>query len=213
MFLRQTIIASAIMILTAVCLGYLSQGESIPPKKPFSTFPSRIDGWVGREDHFDKKVYDILGVDDSVLYDYVSADGRQVQLYVGFYRSQREGDLIHSPKNCMPGAGWKIIHTSLESLTIADNDPKKVEAIKLVLEKAGQRQIVLYWFQARGRFVASEYWQKIYMVIDSITRHRTDEAFVRLITPVTGGNEDNALQRLKDFAEAAIPILNEYLPS
>jgi len=51
---------------------------------------------MGKEDRFDQKVYDILGVDDSTVYTYESPDGRQVQLYVGFYKSQREGDLIHS---------------------------------------------------------------------------------------------------------------------
>ena len=200
------------MILTMVCLSYISHGENILPNKPFSTFPKKIDEWSGREDHFDKRIYDIVGVDDSFLCNYTTPDGRQVHLYIGFYQSQREGDLIHSPKHCMPGAGWNIIKTSLEELIIPNHNPGKIKCIKLILEKSAQRQIVLYWFQSRGRFIASEYMQKIYLVIDSIIKHRTDGSFVRLIAPVTNADEEKTVKDLKDFAKLLIPILQEYIP-
>ena len=212
MSFKHTIIASALMILTMICLLYMSHVENIHPNKSLSTFPKKIGEWTGKEGHFDKKIYDILGVDDSFICNYNTSDGRQVHLYIGFYRSQREGDLIHSPKHCMPGAGWNIISTSLEELMIPNHNPEKIKLIKLILEKRAQRQIVLYWFQSRGRFIASEYMQKIYLVIDSIIKHRTDGSFVRLMAPVVGGDEDRAVKDLKDFARLIIPILEEYIP-
>ena len=201
------------MILTVFCLGYVSNVEDIQPNKPFSTFPKKIGEWVGDEQRFDKRVYDVLGVDDSILANYLTLDGRQVQLYVGFYQSQREGDLIHSPKNCMPGAGWKIIAASIEDLVVSKHNPENINLIKLVLQKGVQRQIVLYWFQSRGRIIASEYSKLIYLVIDSITRHRTDGSFVRLIAPVVGEDEERTLKDLKDFAKLLMPVLQEYIPS
>ncbi len=213
MSFKHTLIASALMVLTMFCIGYVSHVEDIQPNKPFSTFPKKIGQWIGTEQRFDEKVYKVLGVDDSILTDYSTLDGRRVQLYVGFYQSQREGDLIHSPKNCMPGAGWNIIETSIEDLTIPKHNPKEITLIKLVLQKGSQRQIVLYWFQSRGRIITSEYVQKIYLVIDSITRHRTDGSFVRLIAPVVGGDEEKALKDMKDFAKLLIPLLGEYIPS
>ena len=201
------------MILTMVFLNYLSHTEDIRPNKPFSTFPKQIGQWTGEEYHFEERIYKILGVDDYVLGDYRTLDGRQVNLYIGFYQSQREGDLIHSPKHCMPGAGWNIVHTSLEEITIPGTNPDKIKTIKLILQKGSQKQIVVYWFQSRGRIIASEYMQKIYLVVDSIIRHRTDGSFVRLITSVENGDEDKAVNTLKDFAVQLMPILNEYIPS
>jgi len=201
------------MILTMVFLNYLSHTEDIRPNKPFSTFPKQIGQWTGEEYHFEEKIYKILGVDDYVLGDYRTSDGRQINLYIGFYQSQREGELIHSPKNCMPGAGWNIVHTSIEEITIPGTNPDKIKTIKLMLQKGAQKQIVLYWFQSRGRIIASEYMQKIYLVVDSIIRHRTDGSFVRLVTSVENGDEDKALNTLKDFAVQLMPILNEYIPS
>ena len=113
----------------------------------------------------------------------------------------------------MPGAGWNIISTSLEESILPETKQGKIKMIKLILQKGSQRQVVLYWFQSRGRFIASEYMQKIYLVIDSITRQRTDGSFVRLIAPVIGGNEEQTLKYMKNFSKILIPILQEYIPS
>jgi EpsI family protein len=191
----------------------MGHGENIHPNKPFSTFPKTIGKWIGREGRFAESTYEILGVDDSFLGNYTAPDGSQIQLYVGFHQSQREGDLIHSPKNCMPGSGWNITQTSLKELSMPNSNPGKIKVIKLLLEKSSQKQIVLYWFQSRGRFISSEYMQKIYLIIDAITRHRTDGAFVRLIAPVVNGNEDVSLKNLEDFFKLLMPILQDYIPS
>ncbi|MCF8063249.1 MAG: EpsI family protein [Deltaproteobacteria bacterium] len=200
------------MLATALLVGHASRSESVPPSRPLSEFPIRIDSWVGESERFDDNVYRILGVDDSILATYRSPGGEWVQLYVGFYASQREGDLIHSPKNCMPGGGWNIVRMDLETLDVPSLG-KPFEAIKLVLEKGDRRQVVLYWFQSRGRFIASEYLQKIYLVFDSITRNRTDGSFVRLIAPVGPGGEDLTLETMKSFAAQLVPVLMTYLPS
>jgi EpsI family protein len=213
MSLKHTLIASAIMILTMVSLNYLSHAEIINPNKPFATFPKHIGEWKGIESRFDQEIYDVLGVDDSFLGNYKSPNSPWVNLYIGFYLRQDTGAQIHSPKNCMPGGGWNIVQTSIEEILVSDNKPIKIKVIKLLLQKGAEKQVVLYWYHSRGRIISSEYWQKIYRVVDSITKHRTDGSFVRLIAPVTSGDEEKALNTLKDFATQLMPILNEYLPS
>ncbi len=212
MRLKQTLVASAVMLASALLMQYATHSENVPPSRPLSEFPLRIGSWVGNPERFDERVYQVLGVDDTVLATYQNPVGAWVQLYVGFYRSQREGDLIHSPKNCMPGGGWNIVDTSVEPVAVPSRD-EPIEAAKLILEKGGRRQVVLYWFQSRGRFIASEYLQRIYLVIDSITRHRTDGSFVRLIAPVDPRGEEPTLNTLKSFAAEIVPILETYLPS
>ncbi|MDY7036197.1 MAG: EpsI family protein, partial [Thermodesulfobacteriota bacterium] len=109
--------------------------------------------------------------------------------------------------------GWNIISTSLEESILPETNQGKIKMIKLILQKGSQRQVVLYWFQSRGRFIASEYMQKIYLVIDSITRQRTDGSFVRLIAPIIGGSEEQTLKYMQNFVKTLIPILQEYIPS
>jgi EpsI family protein len=208
--MKRTITIVLIILITAVLLGFLSNPEIIKPNKPFDTFPLEFGKWQGVKSRFDQKIYDILGVEDSILANYRSPQGDSINLYIGFYQSQKEGDLIHSPKNCMPGGGWNITETSIETINFTNNDSQNV--IKLLLQKGSEKQIVLYWFQSRGRIISSEYMQKIWLVIDSITKHRTDGSFVRFITTVTK-NEKESLELLKEFAKKIYPTLNEYIPS
>ena len=211
---KRTLIASALMIGTAVFVNFLSNsGKDVYALKPLSTFPKQFGDWRGVEQRFDDEIYTVLGVDDSFLATYVNPQGRQVQLYIGFYKSQREGDIIHSPKNCMPGSGWNIVKTSFEELDINQAPFKKVKVIEFKLKNGLDEQMVLYWYQSRGRVISSEYLQKIYLVYDSITRNRTDGSFIRLIAPVHKDNEDLTNRFLKDFAQMIFPTLTEYLPS
>ncbi|MBF0468883.1 MAG: EpsI family protein [Desulfamplus sp.] len=172
-----------------------------------------IGEWKGTVEKFEDRIYDALGVDDSVLATYRTEKKGSVHLYVGFYQSQKEGDLIHSPKNCLPGSGWNITQTAIESIDVLDGkESKNIDVIRLRLEKDSQKQVVLYWFHSRGKIVSSEYMQKIWLVIDSITKHRTDEAFVRLISPVVD-DESQTIERMKAFAKELFPYLTEYIPS
>jgi EpsI family protein len=201
------------MIFTAIFLNYINHSEDVQPNKPLSSFPKQIGVWRGVEQRFDKEVYDVLGVDDSFLATYRNSNGGQVQLYIGFYQSQREGDLIHSPKNCMPGAGWNIVSTSIEKLDVSDTDYNTIKTVRFKLQNGIHEQAVLYWFQSRGRIISSEYLQKIYLVVDSITRKRTDGSFVRLIAPIDNGDEEKTVEYIKDFGKLIFPILTEYIPA
>jgi len=213
MSLKHTLIASSLMISTAVFFNYINHSEDVHPNKPLSTFPKYIGEWRGIEQRFDDRIYDVLGVDDSYLATYRNSNGEQVQLYIGFYQNQREGDLIHSPKNCMPGAGWKIVGSSIEELDVSDTDYNKIKTIRFKLKNGIHEQAVLYWFQSRGRIISSEYLQKIYLVIDSITRKRTDGSFVRLIAPIQNGGEERTVEYIKEFGKLIFPILTEYIPA
>jgi EpsI family protein len=199
------------MLLTAVLTGFASQSEKIAPNKSFNEFPLEIGQWNGVKDELDQKVYNILGVEDYILANYRKKSREMVNLYVGFYQSQKEGDIIHSPKNCMPGAGWNITDTSIETVSM-DETETSIKVIKLLLEKGAEKQIVLYWFQSRGRIISSEYMQKIWLVIDSVTKHRTDGSFVRLISPVAI-DEKTTVKILKEFTKKVYPVLKEYIPS
>ncbi len=200
-----------IMIITMALTNYASHSEKIAPNKPFDQFPLALDEWKGRATEMDERIYNILGVEDYIIADYRKGGKEWVNLYVGFYQSQKEGDIIHSPKNCMPGAGWNIAKTSIEGILV-DTSEKQINVIKLLLKKGSEKQVVLYWFQSRGRIIASEYMQKIWLVVDSIIKNRTDGSFVRLISPVIT-DEASATQLLKDFANKVYPALSEHIPS
>ena len=205
----RSLIASSLMLLTAAYLHFGIKNKNVLPLKPLSSFPTKIGEWKGTVSRFDKKIYEVLGVDDSFLCNYKNENNQILQLYIGYYGSQREGDLIHSPKNCMPGAGWDILKSSIVTIYVPSQGPKRV--IEMLLEKADKKMIMLYWFQSRGRTISSEYWQKVCLVIDSVIKHRTDGSFIRLTAPVLI-NEKETKEYLTNFARKLFPILEKYIP-
>ena len=209
---KRTAIIVLLMAATAALTGLVSRTEQILPNKPFSEFPLSVGERAGTKNQLDERVYNVLGVEDYVMADYRNmSSGSMVNLYVGFYQSQKEGDIIHSPRNCMPGAGWKITESSIKEINLTNRkDP--INVAKLLIQKGSQKQMVLYWFQSRGRIISSEYWQKIWLVMDSVTRQRTDGSFVRLISPVTT-DEQHAATILEAFVKDIFPALSTHIPS
>jgi EpsI family protein len=131
-----------------------------------------------------------------------------LDLFVGFWASQQQGDTIHSPMNCLPGAGWQPL--SKERMKI-DAGPTVVDANRYLVQKALDKRLVLYWYQGHGRTIASEYWSKFYLVADALRLHRSDAALVRVILPVRAGEAEAELQG-RAFVRALYPTLTEHLP-
>lgn len=220
----RLLVLSAILFASAVYTARASVTEPVKIRESFVTFPKSIDGWTGRKSaDFTEDVLKVLGVDEYLNWTYWREAPRSVAgLYIGYYQSQRQGDAIHSPLNCLPGAGWEPLskaYLPVQVLTApADQGgtAKTIEINRYVIRKGLDRQLVLYWYQSQGRVVANEYWSKIYMVLGAIRSNRTDAAMVRVITPITGSDanaEAKAEQHAVEFVKAIYPHLGRYLPN
>jgi EpsI family protein len=182
--------------------------EVIPERNRFVTFPMIIGEWQGHSSLLEAWVENDLALNDYVLSDYSTSDGKVANLYVAYYASQRTGESPHSPLVCIPGGGWSI--TQLERLNSATNHPFN----RAIIERNGSKQLVYYWYEERGRSIASEYWSKWYLLSDAITKNRSDGALVRLITAISPGElEHDADERLMRFMQDLGPTLSAYLPS
>jgi len=139
---QRTITITAILILTAALAGFVNTSERIKPNRSFDLFPMEVNKWKGTKSRLDQEVYNVLGVEDYILSNYISTQNKNVvNLYVGFYQSQKEGDIIHSPKNCMPGSGWNIQESSTEEFSVEENG-KKIKVARLLLVKGSEKQRV-----------------------------------------------------------------------
>ena len=181
--------------------------ETRVERAALSTLPYEIDRWRGKDGKpLDNDVVAVLGVDDYVHRTYVAA-GVPVNLYAGYYHSQRQGDTIHSPQNCLPGAGWQPISSTTISLPSSRGD---VPVNQYVIQKGLDQQVVLYWYQGRGRVVANEYRNKALLMWDAATIHRTNGGLVRVMVPVVRGVD--ARTEAAAFAAALLPQLDRLMP-
>jgi EpsI family protein len=210
---RECWIAILILLVAGLGIRSLSHGEATPLRLNLHTLPSQIGSWVGIEQVLEPHILQLLKVDDYLMRQYVGAPADPpIGLYVGYYQSMRQGATYHSPKNCLPGGGWSFVHTGKLHLQGIEGQEQPVEVNQFVIQKGLDKQLVLYWYQDRGRIITSEYWARLYMVFDAITRHRTDGAFVRIMVPMVPTAEDATYAQGKAFAEQLLPILQAHLP-
>jgi EpsI family protein len=209
--------AAAMMLATALVLQAHSRSEYFPPRTSLTSLPSQIDGWSGTNNVLDKQTLEILGPGEFLVRDYEYTAPAQSQpppwinLYIAYFPSQKTGDTIHSPNHCLPGAGW--VPTSREIIQLPRPDGSSFPVNRYVVAKGQERQLVLYWFQAHGRAVASEYWAKYYLVADSVRMNRSDGGLVRLMTPMINGESTEAAQaRVMKLGSKLIPVLDDYIP-
>ncbi|MGD0800043.1 MAG: exosortase C-terminal domain/associated protein EpsI [Terracidiphilus sp.] len=184
-----------------------------PPSEPLSQFPTVLAGWTGTDQLIDRETLDVLGSGDFLSRIY--SQGPQtapISLFIGYFPTQRTGQTIHSPKHCLPGAGWTFESSSYVDLMGANRKPYRVG--EYVIVSGESRQFVIYWYQAHGRSVANEYMAKIYMVADAIRLNRTDGALVRVITPIEPNEEESTARiRAEEFAMRLAPWLPRFVPN
>jgi EpsI family protein len=204
-------LAAALIAVTAILLR--ARSEIIPNPLPLSSFPARLEDWDSTKIELDQDTLEVLGAGDFLERAYRDPNRNlpYVDLFLAYFASQRAGDAIHSPQNCLPGSGWAPVENTRVTLSPPEHAP--FPANRYVISKAGERELVLYWFWAHDRGVASEYWAKYYLVKDSIRMNRSDGALVRLVTPMLPGESaEEAQQRLSPFTATIVPLLDNYIP-
>jgi exosortase D (VPLPA-CTERM-specific) len=207
------VVVAVLMAVTALSLEARSRNEVLPKRESLSSLPSQLGAWTGSDQSIDQQQLDILGAGEFLLRDYTNSIKPQppIGLFLAYFPSQKAGDTIHSPNHCLPGAGWVPVQRRV--IQIGRPDGYSFPANRYVISKSGERALVLYWYLAHDRAVASEYWAKYYLVADSIRMNRSDGALVRLITPIYGRETPDAAQaRVMNLGSQLIPILNNYIP-
>jgi EpsI family protein len=207
------ILAAVLIAATSLFLEARGRDEVFPPRLAFDTFPVKLGAWSGTDVSLSKDVLDVLGPGDFLLriYENEGAPEPNIDLFMAYFRSQRAGDTIHSPKNCLPGAGWTPVEAVRKEIALPGHRPFRIN--RYIIAKGDSRKLVLYWYWAHDRGVASEYWAKVYLVADSMRMNRSDGALVRISTDLQPGETaDQGEQRVFPFTRDVVPLLNQYIP-
>jgi EpsI family protein len=207
-------IVLAILLLCAIGVFY-----GMPPQRPvnltspLSSLPQTLPGWILLDQGtVAADVENVLRADQTLIRDYINTStSERANLFIAFFRSQATGAAPHSPKNCLPGAGWiasqsDIIHIPVPGM------PEAIPVNRYIVSKGDARAMVVYWYQSHNRAVASEYWAKLFLVYDSIRLHRSDTSIVRVIVPISG-TEQQAEKAAISFVRSAFGPIRHLLPA
>jgi EpsI family protein len=191
-----------------------SRNELDPQVRPLSEFPGAVGAWSRVAEYpMAKEVQEVLRADDTVNRTYVnSADSVGTNLFIAFFKTQRAGQSPHSPKNCLPGAGWEPSATGTIDVDVQGLSPRRISINRYVISRGADQSVVLYWYQSHGRVIARELSAKLWLVADAIRYRRSDTALVRVTVPVRNREQEAAERAAVSFVQAVYPELERQFP-
>lgn len=208
MSLIRLFVAALILVGGILVMRSLKASPVPADHRALREFPDRIGGLYSRDLPIDPDVATVIGADDYINREYRGSE-QPIELYFGYYKDQRSGDAIHSPKNCLPGQGWEPVRSALVQIG-SPGHPALVN--EYIVEQGQERDLVLYWYQTHRRTIASEYWAKFWLVDDAVHERSTDGALIRIWTTAEDG-EAKAKGRGIDFARRVYPQISGFLPN
>lgn len=177
-------VPALVLLGAAAMLTQVRQQRALALRGPLATLPLALEGHAGTDVRLADADLRVLGVSTYLLRQFQRDDASPFSLYVGYYESQTQGHTIHSPRNCLPGAGWSQLEAGTRRVSVPDGGA--VEVNRFLVGNGDDLALVYYWYQGRGRVVADEYRVKWYLLADAVQARRSDEALVRLVVPVAG---------------------------
>ena len=170
-------------VLVAGCVLVVGQREQLvaPLAEPLATLSRGFEGLPSKDVTIDAEQQRVAGMSNYLMRVFRRDTLDVMSLYVGYYDYQRQGKSIHSPKNCLPGAGWEPMTQGVVTVVVNGvGHPVN----RYLLGKGAARALVYYWYQGRGRVESSEYRVKWELMRDAALTGRTEEALVRLVIPL-----------------------------
>ena len=188
--------------------------ENVPERSQFIEFPVDISGWQSTRKSMEAKFINALKFEDYLLANYSSNAGA-LELYIAYYESQRKGESAHSPRSCLPGAGWKITDRGLVNISYKNhvNIDTQIPVSRMLVQQGDSRYLMYYWFKQRNRHITNEYLVKWYLFLDGIIKNRTDGALIRIMFPIAQHQDiSTADETVQLFLQETLPILPEFVP-
>ena len=206
-------ISLILLLATIACITIISRrGEPMVIKTNLERIPMEIAGFKATEDYFSDAVYKELNADKHVYRHYRSDDGRQVDLYIGYYGTAKGGRTPHNPYACLPSSGWGIIAT--DRVKVKDDYSKKeVELNYILSQKDEYYDTVIHWYQSDGdKVLPSGFKRNIQRFLGRIFYNKNDGAFVRVSVTSNKEGIDDAKRLGVFFSEKVLSLLPEYWP-
>lgn len=205
---RRLLIVCVLLIAAGAYINMVKP-EPVLLEKPLTEFPMVVGKWsMIRKDTFSQAILDVLRPTDYLSRNYIDPEGNEVSLYIGYHGGRKGDGGIHSPRNCLPGAGW--FQDSLDIITVKAGD-HDIDIVNTVMSKSETTISFYYWFQVRGRVLNDEYSLKLAEVWNTFSAQRKDASFIRISQIINKGGEGRT-DALDSFVNDFYPHIYQALP-
>ncbi|KAB0666507.1 EpsI family protein [Oryzomonas japonica] len=196
---------------TFVIKDHFKAGAANITKEPLQQGISPVGTWqLISNFSMDPPIVEALRLDDYLYHSY-RRDKGLVNLYIGYYRTVKKVGAAHDPLVCFQGQGWQIGNRGNGEYVLKNKQKLTIQYSYMIAEHQGDRELVVYWFQANGKAVHSTQSQKVAMVLDKFSGRSEDNAFVRINSPLGEENIETVRKRVFDFIEDFYPVFYSYI--
>jgi EpsI family protein len=196
---------AAVLALGAVLVLSVRGEHAVPLPAPLAQSLPPIAGYQVQTQRISDDERAVSAMTDYVARVYSRDSVVAFTTLVSYYDRQSRGQSIHSPRNCLPGAGWEIVSGGLTRVAIS---PGVQTVNEYVVKNGANRALVYYWYQGRGRVVADEFGVKWNLLRDAVVRGHTEEALVRIVIPVrTSSTDTDAIGRARALGSSVAASL------
>ncbi|MEW6380232.1 MAG: VPLPA-CTERM-specific exosortase XrtD [bacterium] len=211
--LLPAVLTAALLSIGAM-LGFAAAAlPRLAIRNGLSSFPLSIQEWHGRMDYIEPEIEEKSGAEDSFSGTYRSPEGNIVSLYLGYRGSPftENENFFHSPDVCLPSSGWKVLASSIHTITDVPQFGS-IAVRKMLIEKMNERCLVYYWFQTRSRTACDVNINRWHLTLHALARDNTHDIFFRLISPLRHDQKpEDAQQYLDGFTRKTITTLGRFL--
>ncbi len=207
--MRGKFVAVLVLLAAAAAATNLHRDLVLPRTRGLRNFPASVGHWnMVSSTTFSAPLLRVLRPSDYTMRSYADARGNRISMYVGYHDGGKNAGPIHSPRNCLPGAGWYALDT--REMRVETNG-ESLTLVRTVYAKDREEVIFYYWYQVRGQTFASDWLMKLAELRNALLYRRRDAAFIRLDMSGIPGVKADVLA--EDFIREAYPALKDYLPS
>lgn len=201
------VILSILIVVLAVSLpSYLivpkEKGEMLVSK-----LPMQIGEWKGKDLPVDARAIEILETKNLILREYSKGEDK---LYLYIIYSQDNRKVSHPPEVCFEGSGITIVKKDKIPMELAENE--KIFANRLVVEKEGLSNLVVYWYKAGDNYTDNYLKQQLLASFNRLRLKHASAALIRISAEVTPTNPDRAFENVKAFAKEASAYFSRIIP-
>lgn len=204
---KYILVLLALLISTAVTYWVRSRPAPDVLNADLKKVPVKIGAWYSEEQPIDSNVQNVLNADSLLSRLYHNDEVYTPMGLLIVYRKYGRRDFAHRPEMCYPASGYEILNKGLITVPYGGKD---IPAVKVLAEKDGQQEVVVYWFASGERTESNFAKQQLWMAMDRLSSHKYGWAFIRINAPVADTEEDT-IKDIQSFVRTASNPLSRVL--
>jgi exosortase A len=206
--LVATIASAGVVAAPPIAAKHLEGGQYV---QPVLNTPTALGGWQSSRDRLSDWTPHYFGMSTSLSQTYVN-DSKGVELYIGYYRNQRQSSKLITSDNALVNSSSKAWGSIGETRRRVVFNGVELDFVESKLRGRSTKLLIWHWYWIDGQYTASPYLAKLLQAKSQLTG-KGDDGAVIIVSTELDEKADASPGRLRDFVHVMLPSIAKSLQS